>query len=300
MVAGILTAAGVPLGEHMDQIVFEDNEFAGIFEREPFDSAAMDAVLRARDKRYEVWGFKRPHLHVQGIRSVERCRNPHLILTVRDPVAIAERNAISEHRDPAYVLKLAIQDLQGMLTFAQSLNCPVLLVSYEKALQNPAGFVGTLLDFCGLQVADDMLPVLATLVEPDRPVYLERARRVFDGYLDGVTENRLVGWAWERYSSTPVAITLLRDGLPVADILANILRQDLKTSGHGEGRHGFEVDLIRYGFTNQSVVSARIQGRSFSLTGSGSTVTELGGNQATFKPRQIWPWNDGSAPYLDY
>lgn len=290
MVAGILQAAGVPLGERMDQVVFEDNDFAKVLEREPFDEKALQRLLRARDRRHPVWGFKRPHLHVHGARAVELCRNPHLILTVRDPVAIAERNAISEHRDPARVLTAAMQDLQDMLTFAESLHCPMLLVSYEKAVRNPAQFVRTLLEFCGLAVADDMIDVLSAMVEPDRPAYIESARRVFDGHLDSVRRTVLIGWARQRLSQLPVVVTLFRDGVAVQDVVADRFRGDLKLSEGDEGLHGFEVDLRRHGFTARSVVSVRIQGRSFELSGSGSTVAALGGSEGAFEIRPIWPW----------
>ncbi len=275
MIARVLHGAGVFMGENMDQIVFEDHAFALAFENGGFDAKVVARLRRARDARHPVWGFKRPHLHVQGSVAVTAFRNPRVILTVRDPVAIAERNAIAEQRDPANGLAAAMEDLQAMLHFAQALTCPVLLVSYEKAVRQPARFISRLLDFCGIEMEQAEQRGLVALVEPDRPAYLQSARRRFDGYIDEIRDNTLTGWACQRDVPLPVTVTVFRDDVAVADCRADRLRQDLLQSGIGSGEHGFSVNLKGLGFKNDSRVTVRIEGRSFELQKSGSTVAAL-------------------------
>ena len=275
MVARVLHGAGVFMGEDMDQIVFEDHAFALLFENGAFDVEGVARLRRARDARHPVWGFKRPHLHVQGVAAVSAFRNPRVILTVRDPVAIAERNAIAEQLDSAGSLAAAMEDLQAMLQFAQALTCPVLLVSYEKAVRQPAGFIARLLEFCGVEMDPARQQRLADLVEPERPAYLQSARRRFDGYIDEIRNNTLTGWACQRDVPLPVTVTVFRDDVAVTDCKADRLRQDLLDSGIGSGEHGFGVNLGGLGFKNGSRVTVRIEGRNFELNKSGSTVAEL-------------------------
>ncbi len=275
MIARVLHGAGVFMGDDMDQIVFEDHAFALLFENGGFDAKALGRLRRQRDARHPVWGFKRPHLHVQGTAAVTAFRNPRVILTVRDPVAIAERNAIAEQRDPANSLTAAMEDLQAMLHFAQSLTCPVLLVSYEKAVRQPSRFIARLLEFCGIELEQAAQQRLVGLVEPERPAYLQSARRRFDGYIDEIRDNTLTGWACQRDVPVPVTVTVFRDDVPVTECRADRLRQDLLQSGIGSGQHGFAIDLHGLGFRSDSRVTVRIEGRSFALNKSGSTVAAL-------------------------
>ena len=275
MIARVLHGAGVFMGDDMDQIVFEDHAFALLFEHGNLDLKRLRRMRRARDARYPVWGFKRPHLHVQGAQAVTAFRNPRVILTVRDPVAIAERNAIAEQLDPADSLAAAMDDLQAMLQFARSLTCPVLLVSYEKAVRQPGRFIGRLLDFCGVALEPVAQQRLIGLIEPDRPAYLHSARRRFDGYIDEIRDNTLTGWACQQGIPSPVTVTVFRDDVAVTGCKADRLREDLLRSGIGSGEHGFAVNLHGLGFKNDSRVTVRIEGRSFALNKSGSTVAAL-------------------------
>ncbi len=286
MVARVLHGAGVYLGENLDHVVFEDNEFSALFDETDLDLERYRTLLRQRDDRFPIWGFKRPHLHVHGPSTVRHCRNPFVVLTVRDAVAIAERNAISEHRDPFESLTLASFDLQKMLEFSKALDCPVMLVSYEKAVSQPDCFVDRLLEFCGLHLDPADVAPLVALVEPDRPAYIESARRIFDGFIDGIRDQRLFGWAWQRGQTLPVTLTLYRDAKAVRHFVADRLRQDLASSGYGDGLHGFSVDLAGLGFTANSRLSVGIQGRSFLLVNSGATMSELwiGDDGATAEP----------------
>lgn len=278
MVARVLQGAGVFMGERLDDVVFEDHEFSLLFSDPNHGRLEVDALLRKRDRRHRVWGFKRPHLHVEAEPVVELCRNPFVILTVRDPVAIAERNAISEHRNSADSLGEAITDLQAMLHYARSLTCPVLFVSYEKAVLQPEQFVDRLLEFCGLEVPLDARERLLALVEPDRPEYLEAARRVFEGYVDGFNGTALVGWARQRDLHLPVHVTLFRDSVSVRNAYADEYRPDLLQAGMSSGNHGFSIELADLGFTAASRITVRIEGRLFVLNNSGSTIRELGGD----------------------
>ena len=279
MVARILQGARVFMGSHMDDVVFEDPEFTLLFENMKLEKT--HALLQKRNSVYSIWGFKRPHIHLYGKVFINVFRNPYVIITMRDPVAIAERNVISEQHDPMHSLSNAVNDLHAMTRFIGSLDCPTLLISYEKALQEPGIFVKQLLDFCGLDVPASARASLVELVEPNRQVYIDKARRIFDGYIDSLVGLTLSGWACERGSTAPQTLTLFKDDEPMCDFNADRFRLDLVKAGVGNGRHGFSIDLSNLGFKTYSRVSVLVSGRYFALNNSGSTIGEL---QALRKP----------------
>lgn len=278
MVARLLQGAGVFMGESLDDVVFEDHEFARLFTGPVPDDQAMNALLRKRNRARKVWGFKRPQLHQQDPKIIDLFRNPTVIITVRDPVAIAERYAIAEQIDPARSLSVAMDDLQQMLNFAQALTCPVLLVSYEKALLQPERFMNGLFDFCKLNVSAVNCKQLITLIEPNRDAYINSARRIYDGYVDCITGTLLVGWAYQRGLGLPLALTVFSDEVPIRRCVADLYRKDLAESGMDDGKHGFVVDLGELGLTRDSRITVRVEGRNFTLNNSGATVGELGGD----------------------
>ncbi len=288
MVARVLHAVGVPMGERLDGVVFEDHEFVEMFSRPTVDGEALGRLIQDRDRAHRVWGFKRPHLHRYGPEVISRFRNPHLIVTLRDPAAIAERNAIAEHVDVRTALSMAADDLREMVRFTQDLPCPVLLISYEKAVRHPDRFVERLLEFCGLSVTPAWCDQLARLVEPDRHAYAEHARRRLEGYVDGIQGSVLSGWACQHRLRQPLMLTVFRDDVAVLDCSADQFRQDLADAGIDDGRHGFAIDLAGYGFMPDSRVTVRVKDLSFALSNSGSSVAELGADLDAIERSRHW------------
>jgi len=229
MVARILRSARVFMGDNLDDVVFEDPDFTLLFENMRLEKT--HALLQIRNSNYSTWGFKRPHIHLYGKTFINMFRNPYVIITMRDPGAIAERNVISEQHDPMHSLSTAVNDLHAMVRFIKSLDCPTLLISYEKALQEPDRFIEQLLDFCGLDLPASARAPLLELVEPNRQVYVDKARRIFDGYIDSLNGMILSGWACERESKVPQILTLFRDDEPMFDFNADLFRLDLAKAG---------------------------------------------------------------------
>ena len=290
MVARVLDGAGVFMGKHLDDVVFEDLDFATLFSQASIDHDVLTRMLRDRNRAYPVWGFKRPHLHMHREARIGLFRNPSVIVMVRDPVAVAERNAIAEQLDVVQTLSMATLDLQQMMQFVEALTCPVLLVSYEKALRQPDSFVARLLEFCGLDVPVAKQARLTALVEPDRPAYIESARRIYEGYVDEIQDTILIGWAHQRGVDLPVTVTVFRDDEAVRIGVADQYRGDLADCGIGDGRHGFAIDLAGFGFTRHSCVTVRIDGRSFTLNNSGASASALGADIEMMESQPIDPW----------
>ena len=267
MVARVLAQAGLDMGEVMDDVVFEDFELFELFSQGSVQ--ALPEAVRKRNQRNPAWGFKRPHIHVHGPEIIDFFRNPRVILTFRDPVAIAERNIISEQYDgAARSLNEAVLDLSEAMRFATALTCPTLLVSYEKAIQNPRRLVESLLSFCGLTAGPDLMEALLRTVEPSREVYRQQARRQYQGYVDGLEGDLLIGWAKQNSDLAPLELTLFVDDEPISHFVAGVFREDLARAGIGRGEHGFAVDLSSHAIRPNSILAVKVRDRSFCLVNS--------------------------------
>ncbi len=263
MVAAVLHAAGLYLGAELDSVVREDLEIADALGHDRL----ADAVA-SRNALYPVWGFKRPNLHVFGPHVVTGFRNPRVILTCRDPVALGRRSLLSEHHLDVFAAReaeTAAHESLAMLRFAGALPCPVLLVSYEKAVQDPSRLARAILGFTGLD-ADAAL--VAQAVQPDHPDYLTHTERRFLGHIDGIFADVVHGWAADTASPAPLTLELLIDGVAHAAFRADGFRQDLAEQGVGTGHHGFKQPLpprVR----RMARLSVRVAGRTHELLGSG-------------------------------
>jgi hypothetical protein len=274
MVARALVAAGVHMGEIGDEIVYEDVEIGPALEAS--DTAALARIAAERDARFDVWGFKRPHLFSHAGPDVAASfRDPRFIITFRDPVAIAMRNRISELVTEACSLRDAAVDNRRCIEFALGLACPTMLVSYEKAVLRPDGFIEHLAAFCGLDLGASDRGRMVRSIEASRPAYLGAARRRFEGHVDGLRGSVVQGWCRQVGYDGPVPVEILVGGRRCAVTFADLERPDLAVVGFPSTRHGFAADIPGADSLGEEVLTVRVRDRLFELTGSGRRVSEL-------------------------
>jgi hypothetical protein len=115
--------------------------------------------------------------------------NPHLIVPFRDIACIAVRKSLSEFKDTIQAMREAVDQLDAMVTFLAAANTPNLLLSYEKALLFREDFVDTLMRFCGLPDNAALRARLIELIEPNRRHYIDHARQMFRGFVNGVVDD---------------------------------------------------------------------------------------------------------------
>ncbi|HVQ39678.1 MAG TPA: phytanoyl-CoA dioxygenase family protein [Pyrinomonadaceae bacterium] len=66
----------------------------------------------------------------------------------------------------------------------------------------------------------------------------------FDGFIDHVDEDFVVGWAWNpKLPSAPIELEGRIDGVVFSRWEAGLYRADLEQAGKGDGRHAFEISL---------------------------------------------------------
>ncbi len=274
MVARILAEAGVFLGEAKDEIVYEDHELARFLEKQ--DLVRLRRAIAARNLLYDLWGFKKPNIH-DFINPKHRSffRNPYYIFTFRDPVAIAKRNIVSELFEDTMSLGQVVKMQAVMVKFILRLRHPVLLISYEKALEAPAQCAESIAAFVGLTVDEDRKERMLASVEPNRREYLASARRSFEGSIDGIAADVLRGWCRQAGLLDPIEVDVVINETRVATVLADAFREDLAAAGMGSGEHAFNIDLRKYKPDPSHVVRIFAHGRAYELAGSGKTVGEL-------------------------
>jgi hypothetical protein len=80
---------------------------------------------------------------------------------------------------------------------------------------------------------------------PEQPAAAPLAPQVrIEGYIEGVQDRRVFGWAWCRSRpAEPVEVEIRVDGKAVSAVRADRFRPDLAKAGLSEGRHGFEAIL---------------------------------------------------------
>lgn len=276
MLAVILAELGFLSREHCYPVTLEDRElFHLLSERKRQD---LINAIAARNQQEMSWAFKIPSIHGYLEPSdLALFRNPHLMVVVRDLVAVAARHAISELVDPVESLFEAAQGEASFMDFLRRVTCPVLFISYEKALRDPVRFIGEVARFAAVTLDGEQAGRLAWLVEPNNVQYAQTAVRRFAGYFDGLINGRLAGWAWQEGESKPVSVDILADGNIVATAVAELYRDDLKAAGIGSGRHGFDVEARPLGLAPSAVLTVRISGRNFELAGSGGRVGDSPG-----------------------
>ena len=276
MVAAILLQIGVFMGTRLNENVVEDEDIASVLMREDLDE--LRAIIRGRDETQGTWGFKLPRLDRDlGANAFAMFRNPHVILMFRDPAAVAVRGALSDYDEPMERLREAVADQMALVAFADRLRCPLLVLSYEKALAFPDACVNAVLTFCGLPCHDLVRARLVPLIAPNKPGYINEARRRFDGKIDGMAAGALHGWSRRTAADEPVVLELLADGRLVKQFVADVFRKDLRDAGFGTGAHAFAVKTEGLGLSPDTIIRVRVVKFGVELENSGRPFREYGG-----------------------
>jgi hypothetical protein len=268
LVASVLRRVGIFMGAEINDYVHEDEALAKILIAR--DRHRLRHTIRERDANFGTWGFKFPMLcDVLAPAELGMFCNPHVIVPMRDPIAVAVRQGLSEFHQPMPALRDAAKALTAMVEFVDRLDCPVLLLSYEKSLVFPADFIDAIVRFGDLPRGGALRERLIGLIEPNRKDYIEVVRRQHTGIIEGITDGWLCGWSRLTASADPVALELLADDRPVLAFQADLFRQDLLDAGYGAGRHGFRLDLGALKLRPDVVIRIRVAAHGMELENSG-------------------------------
>ena len=160
MIARTMFDLGLPMWDRLTPQSCEDKMIQGFIKSGEMDSFA--ALCRTRSAATPTWGFKVPALRGKLLEAQALMENPRFVITFRDVLAIALRNEISIGAELFDTLKSSAEGYVRLIAAIRRLDVPVLLISYEKALQNPEQFVRTLSGFCGISKSDSEIHAIAT------------------------------------------------------------------------------------------------------------------------------------------
>jgi hypothetical protein len=275
LIAGLLHRAGIFMGDIGDEVVFEDSLLHAALPGK--DPVAMLDFIYTRNSAHRRWGFKHPALHEYAdMFDITKFRNPRMIVTFRDILAISQRIAVSEYVSGQGWLEKAAADYTEMLKAVLAIDCPVLMLSYEKCLSLPATCVDSLIDFCGLSVTPQVRADMIGAVSPNSPKYIAHARVQTEGQVDEIVGNALTGWVRLLGSTHLPEVELWVDGAPAATAIADQFREDLLAAGVGDGRHGFRIPLDNLGLSGGATLRVFAHGGRVELPKSGRTAAEYG------------------------
>jgi hypothetical protein len=273
LVASILRQVGIFMGTDLNDNVHEDEALAKILIAR--DKEGLKRTIKERDTNYGTWGFKFPMLSdVLGYQDITLFTNPHIIVPFRDPVSVAVRRSLSDYQDPMPALRSTVDAIAAMVVFVDRLDCPTLLLSYEKSLVFPGDFISAMMRFCDLPQSNTLRERLIGLIEPNRKAYIDVVRRNFDGTIEGVANGVLRGWSHLTGSADPVALDLLVDDQPIRAFHADEFRPDLLAAGFGIGHHGFTLDLRKLAVRPDAVIRIRVAIHGIELENSGRRLRE--------------------------
>ena len=152
MVAAAVHALGLYLGpeEDLRGFTFEDQRMNRPYLEE------QHACIKERDAAHDKWGWKDPGAIHPLNELAHALRNPRVILVFRDTLAsiqaeqrFDEENEITG-RTFTGLVESSMQRLETNWKFVERTRLPLMLVSYERAINNREVFVSEVENFLGI------------------------------------------------------------------------------------------------------------------------------------------------------
>lgn len=274
MLSSLMQTLGVFMGNAVDKAVYEDVEVAKFIDENDYEG--LKTFIAKRNATHPTWGFKRPSAYKNLPQLTPLMRNPRVLVIFRDVLAIAMRNHVSMQMDVISLLPRYVSEYQDLVRTIGDLNCPLLLVSYEKFIQFPEESIAKTAEFVGISLTPELQEKALAVVKNGPEAYLQSSRLRYSGHVDRIVDGRLRGWAMVvDQPNVKAKVNLLVDGRSVATAVANRLRKDLEAAGMGDGHHGFEISLGA-GVRPDSTIEVTAGNAGFKLPNSGKRAANYG------------------------
>ncbi|MGX1497667.1 hypothetical protein ACSSV1_002703 [Labrenzia sp. MBR-25] len=225
MIGAVLRKFNVFLGDKADDAVFEDLCLSNALETG--DTKRLDQIIDDYNARHQLWGFKRPESFDLLPQTLNRFRNPRLIVMMRDPAAVAKRNEVSMHTDFLGQLRRAAERTMDLVRFVEAIKCPALVISYEKALAAPDRLVEKLAEFCGVQLDDSLKAAALSTIQNGPETYLRNSRVWYEGQFFGTVDGVAQGWARRLPGNFACSVEIWSGDEMLGTGVSNLRREDL-------------------------------------------------------------------------
>lgn len=159
MVAGVARELGIDLGTNLGNN-HEDPEFLS------HDADEILGVVERRNADKDVWGWKMPHASEYLDRVVPELRNPFVIVVFRNVLAMAESQMKRSEASFENAFKFSSRRLAQVCEMVPTVDAPLMLVNYEKAIAEPTRFVDEMVRFLRLQPAEAEVAAAVRMIDP--------------------------------------------------------------------------------------------------------------------------------------
>ncbi len=163
VVAGICHMLGVDMGISIDSSNIEDVDFQALITK-GYDKKVAKKYFRRLRSKNKIAGIKNPLMiyHIKDIYPL--IDQPIFVVVSRDEVATAQREDVE-----GYEFHVALEEVRRMksaiLDFVNSVVEPVILISYERLLQNSRSAILSISSFLGCEAPNDLVQKTSLLVK---------------------------------------------------------------------------------------------------------------------------------------
>lgn len=164
VVSGICHMLGVPMGVEIDRSNMEDLRFRGLLKSESRAELAS-VYLRELQALGQIVGAKDP-VAIDHLSEVyPRIPQPILVVVSRDVYASTQRE-VAEGHEFWEILRATIRRKYSVLDFISTVDDPLIVVSYERLMQDPVAAVQSLARFLVGAVPERLVRLTAGMVQP--------------------------------------------------------------------------------------------------------------------------------------
>ena len=240
MIAGALALLGVFMGDRAVKPVYEDERLSEAFELK--DLNAVEIIAKEYSATHERWGWKRPSA-INYLSDVNKClHTPVYIFIYKDIFSIAQRNSISMLSDLLPAMQNALFEYKITLDFLKKESPRAMLISYDKAVNDPQFFIKTLIEFLELEPTLEQQQSAVSFVRPNPEDYLEESRITkAEGNLDAVKNKVISGWARYIHQKKAATVDIYLNGTKLGSVVANIQREDISKLFHQDCAFYYQI-----------------------------------------------------------
>jgi hypothetical protein len=255
MIAGLLRLLGIHMGTNLDS-THENRQFreALLGNRTLADHCRAPLhlyttyrrLVRQYNEAQAIWGIKDPLLTFYLPLLARYWRNPMYILVLRNLAATAESQARHFQHPFAKRLTRVLISYQWLYRFAMASHRPLLIINYEAAMQNKEEVIRTLVDYCGVPVDTERYQAALAFMDQQKGYqwFMDDNTATLVGFIEGVANQQVYGWAFNPQTQQPVTLALLHQGVEIARTTAHRPRPDvLKNASFARLPCGFVFDV---------------------------------------------------------
>lgn len=247
MVAKLVNSSGIHIGDRLAIGTYEDEDFSTVFRKQ--SKNGLISFINDRNNKFDRWGAKLPSVDILNKKYLSHFRNPILIIIFRDVLAIAGRRQVSKGEDLISQMLQSSKEYQVLINKLRKLPYPCLLISYEKALQNPNMLVDYIHKYLGLNPSLSQINNCSSIIQQSPQQYRTEVRTYgsWRGRVELCNSLTLSGWVFDQKTSGQLNVDIYVNDRKITTISANKPRSDVQKDHQLKNINcGFEFNPLEH------------------------------------------------------